>query len=134
MLADQNEHTKGVRSWRKQRIEQPPPEMQGQPPGTILEELARQGAQQLLAQALEVEVEEFLEKHQGKTDVEGRRQVVRNGYMPARQLVTRIGRGGGAQRRTEKSSPWPVQKVLRNLKQSSRVELEGDDMRNQKTQ
>jgi putative transposase len=69
-----------------------PPEMQGQPPGTILEELARQGAQQLLAQALEVEVEEFLEKHQGKTDVEGRRQVVRNGYMPARQLVTGIGR------------------------------------------
>jgi hypothetical protein len=41
-----------------------------------------------------VEVEEFLEKHQGKTDVEGRRQVVRNGYMPARQLVTGIGRAG----------------------------------------
>jgi transposase-like protein len=65
--------------------------MQGQLPGTILEELAREGARQLLAQALEAEVDEFLEKHQGKTDGDGRRQVVRNGYMPVRQLVTGIG-------------------------------------------
>jgi len=68
-----------------------PAKMQGQLPGTILEELAREGARQLLAQALEAEVDEFLEKHQGKTDGDGRRQVVRNGYMPVRQLVTGIG-------------------------------------------
>ena len=66
-------------------------EIQGQMPGTILEELAREGARQLLAQALEAEVEEFLQKHQDKIDIDGRRQVVRNGYMPARQLVTGIG-------------------------------------------
>jgi putative transposase len=66
-------------------------EMQGQLPGTILEELAREGARQLLAQALEAEVAEFIEKHQDKTDAEGRRQVVRNGYLPTRQLVTGIG-------------------------------------------
>jgi putative transposase len=66
-------------------------EMQGQLPGGILEGLAREGARQLLAQALEVEVAEFIEKHQGKTDAQGRRQVVRNGYLPARQLVTGIG-------------------------------------------
>jgi putative transposase len=66
-------------------------EIQEEMPGTILEELAREGARQLLAQALEAEVEEFLRKHQDKTDVEGRRQVVRNGYMPARHLVTGIG-------------------------------------------
>ena len=67
-------------------------QMQGQMPGAILEELAREGARQLLAQALEAEVAEFIEKHQDKTDAEGRRQVVRNGYLPARQLVTGIGR------------------------------------------
>jgi len=66
-------------------------EMQGQLPGGVLEELAREGARQLLAQALEAEVAEFIEKHQDKTDAQGRRQVVRNGYLPTRQLVTGIG-------------------------------------------
>jgi putative transposase len=65
--------------------------LQEQLPGSVLEELAREGARQLLAQALEVEVAEFVEKHQNKINAEGRRQVVRNGYMPARDLVTGIG-------------------------------------------
>ena len=65
--------------------------LQAQLPGSVLEELARAGARQLLAQALEVEVAEFVERHQNKIDAEGRRQVVRNGYMPARDLVTGIG-------------------------------------------
>lgn len=65
--------------------------LQEQLPGNVLEELAREGARQLLAQALEVEVAEFLGKHQNKIDTEGRRQVVRNGYMPTRDLVTGIG-------------------------------------------
>lgn len=56
-----------------------------------MEELAREGARQLLAQALEVEVAEFADKHQNRIDAEGRRQVVRNGYMPARELVSGIG-------------------------------------------
>jgi len=65
--------------------------MQERSPGSVLEELAREGARKMLAQALEVEVAEFVEKHQNRTDAEGRRQVVRNGYMPARELVTGIG-------------------------------------------
>jgi putative transposase len=65
--------------------------LQEQLPGGVLEELAREGARKLLAQALEVEVAEFVEKHQSTIDTEGRRQVVRNGYMPARELVTGIG-------------------------------------------
>ena len=62
-----------------------------QEPGDILEELARKGARQLLAQAMEAEVTEFLEKHSGTTDEEGRRLVVRNGHLPERELVTGIG-------------------------------------------
>jgi transposase-like protein len=65
--------------------------LQEQLPGSVLEELAREGARQLLAQALEVEVTQFIEKHQGKIGAEGRRQVVRNGYLPDRDLVTGIG-------------------------------------------
>jgi transposase-like protein len=66
-------------------------QMQEQLPGTVLEELAREGARQLLAQALELEVAEFIEKHENRIDAEGRHQVVRNGRMPARELVTGIG-------------------------------------------
>jgi len=56
-----------------------------------LEELARRGARQLLAQALEAEVAEHLEEHRNLTDEEGRRLVVRNGHLPERELVTGIG-------------------------------------------
>jgi putative transposase len=66
-------------------------QMQEQLPGTVLEELAREGARQMLSQALELEVAEFIEKHQNRINAGGQRQVVRNGYMPARQLVTGIG-------------------------------------------
>ncbi len=62
-----------------------------QEPGDVLEELARKGARQLLAQAMEAEVAEFVEKHRGTTDEEGRRLVVRNGHLPERELVTGIG-------------------------------------------
>ena len=65
--------------------------LQVQLPGSVLEELAREGARQLLAQAMEVEVAAFLDEHRNRIDAEGRRQVVRNGYMPARELVSGIG-------------------------------------------
>ncbi len=66
-------------------------QLQDQLPGGVLEELAREGARKMLAQALEAELAEFLDKHQDTLDGDGRRQVVRNGYMPARELVTGIG-------------------------------------------
>ena len=40
---------------------------------------------------MEAEVAEFVEKHSGTTDEEGRRLVVRNGHLPERELVTGIG-------------------------------------------
>jgi putative transposase len=67
------------------------PGMQEQMPGQVLEDLAREGARQLLAQALENEVAEFVENHRGMTTGEGRRSVVRNGHMPERELLTGIG-------------------------------------------
>jgi len=60
-------------------------------PGEVLEELARRGARKLLAQAMEAEIAEFVEKHRGRTDEDGRRLVVRNGHLPERELVTGIG-------------------------------------------
>ena len=69
----------------------PPSDLQGQEPGGVLEELARKGARQMLAQAMEAEVAEFVEKHSSMRDEEGRHSVVRNGHLPERKLVTGIG-------------------------------------------
>ena len=46
----------------------------------------------MLAQAMEAEVALFIENHADKVDENGHRKVVRNGHMPARELVTGIGR------------------------------------------
>ncbi len=56
-----------------------------------LNELLRQGAQQMLAHAIENEVVEYLERHADQRDENGRRLVVRNGYLPARDLQTGLG-------------------------------------------
>lgn len=56
-----------------------------------LGEILRKGAQQLLAQAIEAEVAAWIDEHQQVKDEHGRRQVVRNGYLPQRKLVTPVG-------------------------------------------
>ena len=57
----------------------------------VLTEVLRSGAQQMLKQAVEAEVAEWIAAHASVTDAQGRKQVVRNGYMPERTLVTGIG-------------------------------------------
>lgn len=45
----------------------------------------------MLQAALENEVQEFLEQHSTRVDDQGRRQVVRNGHLPLREIVTGAG-------------------------------------------
>ena len=44
----------------------------------------------MLAKAMELEVAEFIEKHKDKIGDDGRRLVVRNGYMDEREIITGI--------------------------------------------
>lgn len=60
-------------------------------PISPLDELIRQGAQQMLQVAIEAEVKEFLARHSHRRDDQGRRQVVRNGYLPSREIQTGAG-------------------------------------------
>jgi transposase-like protein len=62
-------------------------------PGThdVLTDLLRQGAQKLLSQAIEAEVQDWIEQHAGQRDARGHRQVVRNGYLPERTILTGVG-------------------------------------------
>jgi len=56
-----------------------------------LDAYVREGARQMLQRALECEVESFLAEHADRTDARGRKQVVRNGYLPARSIMTGAG-------------------------------------------
>ena len=58
---------------------------------SVLEQVARQGAQKMLQLALENEVEEFILKHSNLKDENGKKVVTKNGYMPAREIVTGLG-------------------------------------------
>jgi transposase-like protein len=57
----------------------------------VLTDILRQGAQQLLAQAIEAEVADWIDHHQDCRDAAGRRQVVRNGHLPERTITTGVG-------------------------------------------
>jgi putative transposase len=58
---------------------------------SALDACVRAGARQMLQRALEYEVEAFLADHADRTDERGRKQVVRNGYLPARSIMTGAG-------------------------------------------
>jgi transposase-like protein len=56
-----------------------------------LTELLREGAQRLLRQAVQAELEGFLAAHADRRDEDGRAGVVRNGHLPEREVLTGIG-------------------------------------------
>ncbi|MEO6923011.1 MAG: IS256 family transposase [Bryocella sp.] len=56
-----------------------------------LHELARKGARDMIAHALEEEVREYLEGHSNQRDADDHRMVVRNGHKPPRTILTGVG-------------------------------------------
>jgi putative transposase len=56
-----------------------------------LTELLRAGAQQLIRQAVEAELQELLVQHSERRTADGKAGVVRNGYLPERELQTGVG-------------------------------------------
>jgi putative transposase len=60
-------------------------------PRDVLTDLLRRGAQEMLAAAVEAEVDEYLAERVCLRDVHGHRQVVRNGRLPKRKIVTGVG-------------------------------------------
>ena len=64
-----------------------------------LDEIARAGARKMLAQALEAEVQDYLQAAKGERDGHGHALVVRNGYATEREVLC----GAGA---VEVRAPW----------------------------
>jgi len=79
----------------------------------VLTEILHQGAQQMLATAIENEVAEYIGAHAHQRDDHGQRLVVRNGHMPPRSILTGLG---------------PVE-VTRPRVNDRRVDADGNRMR-----
>jgi putative transposase len=58
---------------------------------SLLDQIVRDGARQMLAAALQAEVAAYIEAHAHEVDAEGRRLVVRNGYHAEREMITAAG-------------------------------------------
>ena len=65
----------------------------------VLTEILLDGAQRLLGQAIEAEVQGWLESHEHAVDENGHRHVVGNGRLPTRTIVTGVGAVEISQRR-----------------------------------
>lgn len=76
-----------------------------------LDEIARDGAQRMLQTAIDEEVNEFLLTHDNRRDEKGNRLVVRNGYLPAREIVTGAGKLAVEQPRVRDNSHDPESRV-----------------------
>jgi transposase-like protein len=63
------------------------------PPGSasLIDEIVREGARRMLAEALQAEVDAYISAFVGERDEHGRRLVVRNGYHEPREVLTSAG-------------------------------------------
>lgn len=59
--------------------------------GMGLEDIIRQGARAIIQQAIEAELADLLATFRNVTTLEGRQTVVRNGYLPEREVMTTVG-------------------------------------------
>ena len=60
-------------------------------PADPLTDLLRRGARDLIAQAVEAELNAFLTAHADQTDASGHGRLVRHGHLPEREVQTGIG-------------------------------------------
>ena len=56
-----------------------------------LTEILRHGCTRILTEALEAEIELFIEQYKELRDTRGRQRIIRNGYLPEREIQTGIG-------------------------------------------
>ena len=63
----------------------------GEQESSLIDRIVRQGARQMLAAALQAEVEAYVERFAGERDENGRRLVVRNGSAEPRTVLTSAG-------------------------------------------
>ncbi len=76
-----------------------------------LDRLVQAGARKMLQEAINAEVEGFIQQHCDRRDHQGRRLVVKNGKLPPRELLTGAGPIEVSQGRIRDNSPNPDERV-----------------------
>lgn len=76
-----------------------------------LDELVREGARKMLQEAINAEVEAFIDEHRQRCDEQGRRLVIKNGSLPAREILTGAGPIKIQQGRVRDNTPDPEARV-----------------------
>lgn len=79
--------------------------------GSTLDQIIREGAQRMLQAAINAEVDSFVDRHSDRRDEHGRRLVVRNGSLPAREILTGAGPVQVQQGRVRDNSPNSDERV-----------------------
>ena len=73
-------------------------------PGSLIDEIVREGARRMLAEALQAEVDAYIAAYAGERGEDGRRLVVRNGCHQPREVLTSAGAVRGDRRRGSTTS------------------------------
>jgi transposase-like protein len=76
-----------------------------------LDELVREGARRMLQSAIDAEVDAFIARYADRRDSSGRRLVVKNGSLPAREILTGAGPVEVSQGRVRDNTPDPEKRV-----------------------
>jgi len=71
----------------------------------VMTDILRQGAQRMLAQAIQEEVQAWIAERVELRDGDGRQLVVRNGYLPERKITTGVGQVAVTQPRVRDRRP-----------------------------
>ena len=96
----------------------------------VLTEVLRTGAQQMLKEAIEREVADYIDDRKDIVDESGRRLVIRNGHLPEREIMTGLGpiavsqprvRDKRSSEQREVFSPGVLPKDLREMKSIAMV-------------
>jgi transposase-like protein len=76
----------------------------GEAASSVIDQLVREGARQMLAAALQAEVAAYIDQFAGAREENGRRLVVRNGTAEPRTVLT----SAGAVEVTAPQTRWPM--------------------------
>jgi putative transposase len=77
-----------------------------------LDEIIHEGARRMLQAAIDAEVDAFIQMHEDRRDGDGRRLVVKNGRLPAREILTGAGALKVQQGRARDNSADPNERVV----------------------
>ncbi len=83
-------------------------------PEDVLTAVLREGARQMLAAAIEAEIQVYVTERTDVVDGDGRHQVVRNGYLPPRTLQTPVGDVPVRQPRVRDRRPGETRETFRS--------------------